>query len=74
MHYDLAPEDKPFFKSRYICDATDCGHDVYWFLTDESHAWFVENKINYTLDYELADWWIEVPDEHAIYVKLAMGE
>jgi hypothetical protein len=74
MVYHTPPKDRPFFKSFYVCDSTDRRYDTFWFLTEEAHQWFVENNVSYELFYELSDWWITVPDDKAVYAKLAMGE
>lgn len=68
-----ADPDRPHLKSQYICEISDHSYKIYWTLCDELHGWFVENKIPYTLFYEF-DWCVEVADEHAVMVKLALGE
>ena len=65
---------KPYFSSKHVWSDSDQAYNLFWFLTDDLHSWFVENEIPYALYYELLDWYVEVPDRHAVMVKLALGQ
>jgi hypothetical protein len=71
VYVEIEP-DQPYYKHRWVDPSSDSGYDWYWVLDSKIHQWFIQAGIPYTLMYEI-DWWVEVPDEHALMVKLAWG-